>query len=399
MESLRTCSALNSHISHQSPSVNITFCEYFFTYYARTTRGLTCFRKDFITISSIRNEILMRKIFLISLALILLSACQPTLKTIRYSGKTMGTIYNIVAITHNDNAADGLEAKLEKKLATVNKHLSNWDPNSEISRFNSSKTVKPLKISPMMAKVMSAANIVHSKSQGFFDVTLSPLIDLWGFGPATSRKSVPSEEKIRQALSRIGQGAHLTLDEAALTLTKSNPDTHVNLSAIAKGFGVDEMADTLRAAGIQNFMVEIGGDLIASGTNPQGDKWQIGIEYPDPAGRRVQLIAKISNMAMATSGDYRNFFEKDGIRYSHILNIKTGRPVTHKTVSVTVITQSAMLADAWATALLALGEVEGMKVAKKHNLAAFFIVRSADSAKNAFSTFMSPRFEKLHQEK
>ena len=137
-------------------------------------------------------------------------------------------------------------------------------------------------------------------------------------------------------------------------------------------------------------MVEIGGDLITRGKNPKGKHWQIGIEHPDTFGKRIKLIVKISNAAMATSGDYRNYFEKDGIRYSHIINVKTGHPIKHKTASVTVIADSAMLADAWATALLALGKTEGMKIAKQNNIAAFFIFKSD---RNAFKTSMSPRFK------
>jgi len=341
----------------------------------------------------------MRLLPFIGLIILLLSACEPAPETMRFSGQTMGTTYNIVAITSDDIDKGDLQAAITTSLGRVNKHLSNWDKTSEISRFNNLTTTEPVKISPMFAKVMESAILVHKKSEGFFDITISPLVDLWGFGPHTDEKQIPEEDQIRQALSKIGQATHLKLDEQANTLAKLTPEVQLNLSAIAKGFGVDEVANTLLEFGITHFMVEIGGDLIVRGLNPRGEKWRIGIEKPDEQGKQVQLVAKLSDLGMATSGDYRNYFEKNSQRYSHILNVKTGRPVTHQTVSVTVLAKNAMLADAWATALLALGKTKGMEIAQKNNLAALFIIKSGDAASPSFETVMSRRFKQLQTEK
>ena len=340
----------------------------------------------------------MRILIFTMVVVVLLSACEQAPEVHRFSGKTMGTSYNIVAIPDRDIGKEELQEAITQSLSRVNDHLSNWDQTSEISRFNNSKTTQPIKISKMLGQVIETANIVHDKSEGFFDITISPLVDLWGFGPQAGEQQIPGDEQIQQALSKIGQKTHLKLDKEAQTLAKLTFGTHLNLSAIAKGFGVDEVARTLVGFGINHYMVEIGGDLIVAGQNLRGQKWQIGIERPDKQGQQVQLIAKISNLAMATSGDYRNYFEKNRQRYSHILNVKTGRPVTHQTVSVTVLAKNAMLADAWATALLALGKTKGLEIAKQHDLAAFFIFKSDETAKLGFETVMSPRFQQLQFE-
>lgn len=336
------------------------------------------------------------RLLVLPCALLLVCSCRTADTTLSYSGKTMGTTYNVVAVAPADTPSVKLGKAIEASLRRVNRHLSNWDPKSEVSRFNAATVATPIAVSDMMVKVVAAANAVHRDSLGHFDVTLAPLISLWGFGRRTPEQPFPSVEKIEAARSQVGQAAKLSLDESARTLTKLDPGVTVNLAAIAKGYGVDEVAATLRQFGIENYMVEIGGDLVTRGRNARGRRWRIGIEKPDPAGRSIQLTVDIGALGMATSGDYRNYREKDGIRYSHILSVRTGRPITHKTASVTVLADSAMLADAWATALLALGMSNGMKIARKHNLAALFIYRAGDQDgegnTTTFATAMSPRF-------
>lgn len=307
----------------------------------------------------------------------------------------MGTTYHIVAITNTSLSRNDLKNAIEAELDQVNKHLSNWDESSELSRFNRSKSLKATKISNKLKRVMIAANEVHEKSGGAFDVTLGPLINLWGFGPRKPETPLPTEQKIISALQRVGQQTNLKLNTVAPSIAKLNPGTTINLSAIAKGFGVDEVASILKKHKIEDFMVEIGGDLFARGSNPSGKPWRIGIEKPLPDNRSIQQIIGLTNVGMATSGDYRNYFEKDDIRYSHIINAKTGYPIKHKTAAVTVIANNSMLADAWATALLVLGERAGMKVAKEHSLAAYFIFRSPRSGEKKFSTSMSPKFAEI----
>ncbi|MDP2496128.1 FAD:protein FMN transferase [Shimia thalassica] len=327
-------------------------------------------------------------------AVVLLSGClfEETPEVVRFSGKTMGTTYNITAIGV-DLDEEALSASIEATLKDVNGKMSNWDPESEVSTFSKSTSTLPQTVSADFAKVMSAAGEVHVISGGQFDVTLGPLIELWGFGPRKPEDPIPSDEAINEALAGVGQARLLDLDPAAPSLAKAAPEVGINLSAIAKGFGIDAVSAVLQDAGIENFMVEIGGDLFAEGKNDKGDPWRIGIETPEAGGQGgLELIVPVSNTGMATSGDYRNFFEQDGIRYSHIIDPTTGRPITHRTTSVTVLAENGMLADAWATAMLVLGQERGMKIANDHNLAVFFISRSANADAEDYITTQSDSF-------
>ncbi|MCL4138013.1 UNVERIFIED_CONTAM: hypothetical protein GTU68_064379 [Idotea baltica] len=251
----------------------------------------------------------------------------------------MGTTYNITAIgAELDEGA--LSTAVEESLAAVNASMSNWDPNSEVSVFSATADTAPVPISPEFATVMSAANLVHEKSGGRFDVTLGPLIELWGFGPRKPDDPVPSDGAIAEALTQVGQAKLLVLNAAAGTMAKSDPAVGINLGAIAKGYGVDAVAEVLQGFGSKDYMVEIGGDLVTSGTNDQREPWRIGIEKPEIGAQGVELILPISDLGLATSGDYRNFFEHDGVRLSHILDPVTGRPIIHNTTSVTVVTDT-----------------------------------------------------------
>ncbi|WP_027246012.1 FAD:protein FMN transferase [Leisingera daeponensis] len=341
----------------------------------------------------------MPRRFLLALilpAVLLVSGCwfgsEP--EEVRLSGQTMGTTYSVIAIgEHLDQEA--LAAEVEATLAAVNAKMSNWDPASEVSTFSAARSTAPVRVSPEFAHVLAAANDVHEKTGGKFDVTLGPLIELWGFGPRKPEDPVPSDAAIAKALEGVGQARLLTLDAGAGTLKKSAPETGINLSAIAKGYGVDAVAQTLQGFGVENYMVEIGGDLVTKGQNAKGEAWRIGIEKPDAAAQTVQLIVPVSNLGLATSGDYRNYFEHEGQRYSHILDPVAGRPVTHRTASVTVIAENAMLADAWATAMLVLGSADGLKLAEQHKLAVFFIDRDVQAGEDAYITSASSAFEAL----
>ncbi|WP_122077248.1 FAD:protein FMN transferase [Pseudophaeobacter sp. EL27] len=337
----------------------------------------------------------MARLFLVAL-MFFLAACKSDPVTLKFSGETMGTTYNIVAIDKTaDLSSDALQAAITATLAKVNGQMSNWDPNSEISQFNSAPTTDPIAISPELASVVAAANEIHQKSEGLFDVTLGPLIEIWGFGARTPDSPVPTDEAIAAALKVVGQGKVLVLNSEPRSLTKSLPETSVYLAAIAKGYGVDQVAAVLAQAGVGDYMVEIGGDLVTAGLNPKGEAWRIGIERPDAASQTIEEIVDVSGLGMATSGDYRNYFEQDGIRYSHIIDGVTGRPITHGTASVTVLAENAMMADGWATALLALGQERGLKIAESEGLAVLFIARSPDSGATGFVTTTSSQFSTL----
>lgn len=312
-------------------------------------------------------------------------------ETVRLSGETMGTTYNITIVGEDlDEAA--MATAVEQSLQKVNAQMSNWDPSSEVSVFSASAETQPVSISPEFATVVAAANEVHAQSNGRFDVTLGPLIELWGFGPRKPEDPVPSDEDITAALAHVGQAQLVSLDQQAGTLAKADAAVGINLGAIAKGYGVDAVAATLEGFGAEHYMVEIGGDLVTKGENDKGEAWRIGIERPDAAVQAVELIVPVSNHGMATSGDYRNFFEQDGVRYSHIIDPTTGHPITHRTTSVTVVANDAMMADAWATAMLVLGAEEGLKVAEANNLAAFFISRGASDSEDAYIVEQSSAF-------
>ncbi|WP_425085319.1 FAD:protein FMN transferase [Ruegeria profundi] len=311
---------------------------------------------------------------------------------VRLSGETMGTTFNVTAIGE-DLDETALAASVEETLAAVNAKMSNWDPNSEVSTFSASTSTDPVAVSDEFALVLAAANDVHNKTDGAFDVTLGPLIELWGFGPRKPEDPVPSDADIEAALAGVGQKRLLTLDAEAGTLAKSEPGVGINLSAIAKGYGIDAVAETLRDAGIENYLVEIGGDLVSKGQNDKGETWQIGIEKPQAGSQSLQLIVSLDDRGMASSGDYKNYFEQDGVRYSHIIDPTTGRPITHRTTSVTVLAVNAMMADAWATAMLALGREKGMQLAEEHKLAVYFISRDVTGGDDAYITSHSSAFK------
>ncbi|MCA0918743.1 FAD:protein FMN transferase [Pseudooceanicola nanhaiensis] len=331
-----------------------------------------------------------RRTFLI-LSTATLAACKAEDEVLKLTGSTMGTTYHVVA----RNGSTGVDAKdldkaIRTALADVNTEMSNWDASSEISRVNAAAAGEALTLSPALAMVMNSANEVHKASDGRFDVTVGPLIDLWGFGSTGVAPHIPSDADIADAMTRSGQERVLTLN--GNTLTKSAQGAEIYLSAIGKGYGVDRVAKAVHDLGLKDFMVEIGGDLYASGRNPDGMPWQIGIESPVAGDRALHSVAHVSGLGMATSGDYRNFFEDGDTRYSHIIDPTTGRPITHHTVSTTVLTENAMMADAWATAMLVVGRERGMEIAEERGLAVVFIDREPGKG---FTTTASSRYTSL----
>ena len=339
-----------------------------------------------------KDFLLSRRTFLATP--LVLAACQPGKGVINLTGQTMGTNYTIVVVDQNRKIEkSALQSSVDAALAQVNSELSNWDAGSEVSRLNALKTNAKTAMSPAMAAVMNGAAEVHGATDGQFDVTMGPLIELWGFGAQGKLGAVPTDAEIEATLAKIGQSNSLTIE--GNMISKSNPEAQIFLSAIGKGYGVDRIADVVRAAGATDFMVEIGGDLVTSGRNPEGQHWQIGIESPNLADSGLEKVARISGMGMATSGDYRNYFEVDGQRFSHILDTKTGRPVTHKTASVSVLAENAMMADAWATAMLVLGRDRGLEIANQRDLAVLFLDRDENSNSLDFVQTPSARFEAL----
>lgn len=289
-----------------------------------------------------------------------------------FSGATMGTRYQVTMVGKHDRA--GLQAGVEKILDTINDRLSTYRPNSELSRFNEAADTSWIDVSPELARVIASALDVSRASGGAFDATVGPVVNLWGFGPDEPVVKSPGDERIGATLARIG---HHHLDvKAAAKIRKMRPDMHVDLSGIGKGYAVDEIAGYLERAGIDRFLVDIGGDLRAHRSSADKATWRIGIERPVIGPRTVYRLLNLGLGAVATSGDYRNFVESGGSVYSHIIDPRTGVPVNHRLASVTVVAATAKEADAWSTALMVTGPDTGLELADSLGLSAFFIVRS-----------------------
>lgn len=320
-----------------------------------------------------------------------LGACRETAEVLRLSGTTMGTGFSIIALDASGRLAQSdLQAATRKALDAVDVAMSNWRPDSEVSRFNAQGGIDPVPMSPDLAAVMQAADSVSLASEGRFDTTIGPLIELWGFGAVRRDRTVPAAAEIAARKSRSGH--RTVLQVAPDTLRKTNADAQLYLAGIGKGYGADHVGRALEDLGITDYMVEIGGDVIAKGLNPDGFAWQIGIETPNPADRGVFDIVALSGMGLATSGDYRNYFERDGRRFSHLIDPTTGYPVVHDTASATVLAENAMMADAWSTAMLILGRERGLAVASAHDIAVKFIDRATIVGQPSFTTYVSPAY-------
>jgi len=220
-------------------------------------------------------------------------------------------------------------------------------------------------------------------------VTVAPLVNLWGFGPDPERKVIPDQRTIQQVLRTTGY-QKIEIDHASQRLRKLHPDISIDLSAIAKGYAVDQVALSLVKLGLKEYLVEVGGELRAKGHNRDDVAWRVGIEVPTPQLRQVYQAIQLVDQAVATSGDYRNYFEIDGKRFAHTINPLTGRPVEHGLASVTVIADSAMQADGWATALMVLGLEQGRMIAEQHSLPVLFISRSG----NSFTDYATTDFKR-----
>lgn len=314
-----------------------------------------------------------------------------------WTGATMGTTYSIrlagSALTRSQLV--DLRAEVDRALAEVNRQMSHYDPDSELSRFNRSRSTAPFAVSAPFASVVRFAVELHRRSGGLFDPTLGPLINLWGFGPAGRIENPPTPEQVRSTLRTVG-GRHLSVPSDT-EIGKDIPELQLNLSAVAKGYGVDEAARVIRARGLANVFVEIGGEVATFGHNAVGGKWRVGVETPDPRaipGESLEAVLELSDLAVATSGDYRNFFEDaQGRRYAHILNPHTGYPAKHNLASVSVVASSCLVADGLATTLFVMGAEEGMEWLKgQPGAEALFIVRHPDGT---FAQLASPGFEKL----
>ncbi|MDZ4656219.1 MAG: FAD:protein FMN transferase [Bythopirellula sp.] len=291
---------------------------------------------------------------------------------ISFTGPTMGTRYTITVAEGHDLVK--LQKNVEARLAEINRLMSTYDPESELSQFNKYQGTDWFPVSADTVKVVQFALQVAKKTGGAFDPTVGPAVNLWGFGPEGRRKKPPSEVEVAAVLPRIGfENVEARSDPPALR--KQRHDVYLDLSAVAKGFAVDEISDLVAQEGCADSLVVIGGDIRARGRKPDGAFWRIGIEEPDSDGKPVSRSVNLENVAVATSGDWNNSFVHDGVRYSHVIDPQTGKPVRHKLASVTVFADTNMRADAWDTGLLVMGDELGMAWCEERGVAAIFFIR------------------------
>ena len=316
-----------------------------------------------------------RRTFITLLAAGAAAACvRPDRSTIR--GLTMGTRYAVMlAAPINDAVRTGLAELIEIELAAINRAMSTYDPRSELSGFNGRQDLGWVPASRGLIEVLDSASRISTSTQGAFDVTVGPLVDLWGFGPHYRTRRVPDVAAIERVRKSVGY-QHVQTDRTAGAIRKTHSRTQVDLSAIAKGYGVDRVAMILDLQGVGDYLVEIGGEFRARGTTAAGRPWRVAIEQPVEGRRRLGKTIILENRAIATSGTTRDFFEQGGRHYSHGIDPTTARSVEHPPMAVSVVADTTMEADGWATALLVLGPERGYSLAQARGLAALLVTAS-----------------------
>ena len=298
----------------------------------------------------------------------------------------MGTEYSIKVVppellaNTSGITQTALAQEIEQRLQDFNQRMSTYIDDSELSLLNQAEVGAWLPLSPMMAEVLQISHRVYEQSEGAFDITVGPLVNLWGFGPQ-ARDTTPTEREINESREYVGMH-HVALEH---DLLRKNATVYMDLSAVAKGFATDVVARALEAHDLHNYMVEIGGELKIRGRNPRGQTWVIGIEKPTFGHSGAVQALTGDNIAIATSGDYRNYYEQDGKRISHTIDPVSGKPIDHTLVSVTVVTAEGGYADAYATALNVLGPERAKAMAARENLAVFFVVRAGESYQLSFT--------------
>lgn len=294
---------------------------------------------------------------------------------IHLSGRTMSTSYSVkvVAPEFTDGARRRLKEVVERELETVDAALSRYREGSELDRLNRSRSGEPIEVSRPLLEVLSEARRIGELSGGAYDVTVGPLVALWGFEGSRPLETAPAAPEIAAALSRVGLDSW-RIDRDESELCKLNPRTDIDLSSIAKGYAVDRIALELERMGHRDYLVEVGGEIRCSGSSPQRRPWRVAVEAPVVGRREVYEVLQMKRGSMATSGDYRNFYELEGRRVSHTIDPRDGRPVEHDLRSVTVVHASCATADGLATALTVLGPDAGYELAVREKLAVLMLV-------------------------
>lgn len=330
---------------------------------------------------------LLRVVF--AALLLLLASCDSNKQPTVLEGKTMGTFWRVSLVNIDARQAQQLQTKIEQQLASDDGLLSTWKNDSALMRFNHAASTAPWKVDPAMADIVTSALRVGAKTAGAMDITVGPLVNLWGFGPDKQPLKTPDQAQIDAAKARTGL-QHLTVINRAgeQFLQKDRPDLFVDLSTVGEGYAADHLAQLMEQNGINRYLVSVGGALVSRGMNAQGQPWRVAIQKPTDRENAVQAVVDINGHGISTSGSYRNYYELDGKRISHVIDPRSGRPIQHTLVSVTVIAPTALEADAWDTGLMVLGTEQAKAVAQREGLAVYMISKQG----NSFSSWMSPQF-------
>jgi len=329
------------------------------------------------------------------LLVFLLAACQQQQQAkkqypLHFSDAIFGTTYTIKApILAASIKNTELRQQITQLLDKLNAQMSTYQQDSELSQFNQSRSTEWQSVSTELYAVLKQAKVISELSKGAFDITVGPLVNLWGFGPDPMSFVAPEKAKIEQQLQKLGY-QNLLLDDKTQSIKKLIPELYLDLSAIAKGYAVDQVAILLEKYGMLDYMIEIGGELSLRGHNINDQPWRIAVEKPAEGNRMIQKVLPLSDVSLATSGDYRNYFELEGVRFSHTIDPRTGKPITHKLASITILSDTTMKADALATALMVLGSEQGFELAEQQNIAALFIIKTDDGfVEKASSSFVA----------
>lgn len=332
---------------------------------------------------------MIRKILIVSV--LALTACEPEKTVQKFEGNTQGTTYHVSFWSADKNLDTTAVQKLvDAELERLDKQLSNYRVDSVIEKFNSLVSTQPQEVGAEIVSLIEKTRAVSEATQGCYDLTIKPLFDLWGF--QGERLILPEPLALTQTLSQVGLSKLEIVDDSHLR--KKSPTLKIDMSSIGQGYSVSKVAEVLEMQGATNYLVEIGGELQTRGKKPDGSSWRVALEKPLPDSRSMHKVISVNQadpFAITTAGTYRHFFDDKGRRYSHILNAKTGEPITHKTVSVTVFSQNATTAELWDTALLCVGRETGIEIANQAGIAALFIEQNGEE----FTEFKTAAFENL----
>jgi len=305
-----------------------------------------------------------------ALALVV-SSCAKEATSLHLEGKTMGTTWHATVVSDKETTED-LTSLVQSRLDELEGMFTNWQDTSAVSQFNASTSTGWQPVSQELAEVVAYAQMLSQETQGAFDITASPLIDLWGFGAKGRTENLPDDATVAATKARCGW-QKLQVQQEPPMLRKIDDSLQINVSALAEGYAIDDIVRRLRSRSIDNFLLEVGGELYASGAKADGTRWHVGVQQPDEDKGKLASAMPLQNEALATSGTYRQHREYGALSVSHILDARTGRPVNHSLVSVSVTAPSCLTADGWATALLVLGGEEARLLAQQKGLAVFFM--------------------------